>query len=1136
MLTCLRLICVFGLLLLAVSACESDCGPCLETDGDTEGLADGDGLDGDELDGDITSPDGDDEFVEDDNTVEACPQGCWIGEVCIPDGFPNTQNPCQICTPQLSNTAWSDNDGQTCNDGVFCNGADSCAGGTCSVNAGDPCVAGDGVYCNGEETCNEEQNRCDHPGDPCSEDELCIEAAGQCCRPNVVDSDPECDANGDVIAYDSCGYQLLVEDCHDSNGTCTDGICGCKTGWGGENCDCVIFVDREADDGEDGISWDSAFQKLQDGIDAAVAAGSCAVWVKGIADTGLTYEGNFEMHHGLELYGGFAGTETSAGQRDLETYVSILDSQDNGTVIAFIGSPAHEDSGVLDGFTLTGGTDSGMRIENAAPEISNCTFIGNSAAMGGGIHIKNGDPTLTNCLFIDNEAVEGMDGENGASADGPNDAEDGTPGILGGSGGGMYIEDGSSQLFGCRFENNSAGSGGAGVRGGYDPSPPGGGDGGDGGDGGHGGGMLVNGGSPQLFDCLFAGNRAGSGGDGGRSGGSDDGDAGHGGTGAAGGTGGAIHIENASPAFFSCRFEENAAGDGGLGGESYLGRIGGDGGYGGDGGSGGAIFIGVGTPVFIDCLFKDNATGNGSDGGVTHQDRNIGAPGGSGGSGGSGGGIFIGEGTPHLINCRFAGNKSGDGGNGQRAADTTLSHEGTGSGGHGGQGGSGGGLHIGSGESMLIGCLFDANSTGAGGSGSDGGTDQSGTTRGGDGGWGGEAGSGGGIRLNGGTMHMINGTLADNATSAGGAAGMGGTGSTSGSDGIHGSDGMGGGIFSYQTTVSLTNSILWGNEALGSGPQIEDVSSSPTVRYSNVQGGFDGTENLDVDPKFIDDVNGILHLQPDSECIDAGDDAPLPLDFFDLDQDGNTDEQLPVDLDGHTRVVGDTVDMGAYEFEADRCGNYLLEEGEACDDGNNQDGDGCSAGCDCETGSGLAAACAAGSCALILSAYPEMSSGLFWLDPGDAGNPFRTTCDMERWGGGWTLVVNIVGHSGLHAGSADAVGAMDTRSEAAKLSDAMINQLTTEGKWLYECGQSKVAYVTNDGPSWTSLYSNAANWLIDLDLDGIFDCTANRDGFVFSDYDQCGNDADHTNYGGDGVNGCYHHPVGWEQDGALWAR
>ncbi len=119
------------------------------------------------------------------------------------------------------------------------------------------------------------------------------------------------------------------------------------------------------------------------------------------------------------------------------------------------------------------------------------------------------------------------------------------------------------------------------------------------------------------------------------------------------------------------------------------------------------------------------------------------------------------------------------------------------------------------------------------------------------------------------------------------------------------------------SNTTITNSIFWNNG-------IEDTPASSTyVAFSDVQGGWFGlgTMNIDTDPLFADQANGDLHLLPGSPCIDAADGTAVPSDLADLDGDGHTTEQIPVDLDGNTRFVdGDEnlvtiVDMGAFEFQ-----------------------------------------------------------------------------------------------------------------------------------------------------------------------------------------------------------------------------
>jgi parallel beta-helix repeat protein len=109
----------------------------------------------------------------------------------------------------------------------------------------------------------------------------------------------------------------------------------------------------------------------------------------------------------------------------------------------------------------------------------------------------------------------------------------------------------------------------------------------------------------------------------------------------------------------------------------------------------------------------------------------------------------------------------------------------------------------------------------------------------------------------------------------------------------------GGGTYNaVNTTMTATNCIYWGDMP----NEIVNNSSTTIVNYSDVEGGWVGTGNIDADPIFTD-VNG--RLSPGSPCIDAGD---------------NSTVTKAIDLDGNPRIIdGDgngkaTVDMGAYEI------------------------------------------------------------------------------------------------------------------------------------------------------------------------------------------------------------------------------
>ena len=118
--------------------------------------------------------------------------------------------------------------------------------------------------------------------------------------------------------------------------------------------------------------------------------------------------------------------------------------------------------------------------------------------------------------------------------------------------------------------------------------------------------------------------------------------------------------------------------------------------------------------------------------------------------------------------------------------------------------------------------------------------------------------------------------------------------------------------------IRVANSILYNG-----GDEIwTNNASTVQVTYSDVQGGWAGTGNINVDPQFVSPgarsiegewIDGDYRLKAASLAVNAGSNSLLPADLFDLDADSNTSEQLPVDLDGEARVQGTRVDMGAYE-------------------------------------------------------------------------------------------------------------------------------------------------------------------------------------------------------------------------------
>jgi parallel beta-helix repeat protein len=85
-------------------------------------------------------------------------------------------------------------------------------------------------------------------------------------------------------------------------------------------------------------------------------------------------------------------------------------------------------------------------------------------------------------------------------------------------------------------------------------------------------------------------------------------------------------------------------------------------------------------------------------------------------------------------------------------------------------------------------------------------------------------------------------------------------------------DSTGGGVYVLNfggDTPQLLNTTIWGNSASrDSSVSVLDVSTEVEITYSDVEGGWPGTGNIDQDPLFAD---MLFHLSAGSPCIDAGD-------------------------------------------------------------------------------------------------------------------------------------------------------------------------------------------------------------------------------------------------------------------------
>ena len=95
----------------------------------------------------------------------------------------------------------------------------------------------------------------------------------------------------------------------------------------------------------------------------------------------------------------------------------------------------------------------------------------------------------------------------------------------------------------------------------------------------------------------------------------------------------------------------------------------------------------------------------------------------------------------------------------------------------------------------------------------------------------------------------------------------------------------------------LTNCILYYNTA----PNGSNRYGANLNHCCTIPAYFPGDDTITNEPLFVDWLNGNFRLQSNSPCLNAG---------------TNVSGLGATDLDGRPRVVGGTVDVGAYEFQA----------------------------------------------------------------------------------------------------------------------------------------------------------------------------------------------------------------------------
>ncbi len=175
---------------------------------------------------------------------------CSINGQCIKAGTVNPANPCQVCNPLQSTTAFVEQNGLPCDDSDLCTTGDKCQGGVCKGAPMD-CTAKDGACAKG--TCSNgicsaqpKAGLCTD-NDACTLNDVCIDGvckgipkdcsglddtcyigscqAGQCTQQPKLGS---CDDGDPCTTGDSCaggGCKGKPLDCTSLNSACGTGMC-----------------------------------------------------------------------------------------------------------------------------------------------------------------------------------------------------------------------------------------------------------------------------------------------------------------------------------------------------------------------------------------------------------------------------------------------------------------------------------------------------------------------------------------------------------------------------------------------------------------------------------------------------------------------------------------------------------------------------------------------------------------------------------------------------------------------------------------------------------------------------------------------------------------------------------------------
>ncbi len=212
----------------------------------------------------------------------------------------------------------------------------------------------------------------------------------------------------------------------------------------------IIYVSENGKETATGSSWEDATNLLQTAINVASRTGADVYVTAGTykGDTASVYA--FVMGEGVNVYGGFTGTETSPSERNLKLNKSVLTGQNKQHVLCQKTNFTDSTFSVWDGFVIRDGRtrsrddNRGVGVwmkENSA--LINCEITNNtvlySGNCGGGVYIDQAENSrIENCIFHHNYDYGGW--------------------LFGGYGCALYVEKGG-KMINCTIVDNISKSG-----------------------------------------------------------------------------------------------------------------------------------------------------------------------------------------------------------------------------------------------------------------------------------------------------------------------------------------------------------------------------------------------------------------------------------------------------------------------------------------------------------------------------------------------------------------------------------------------------------------------------------------------------------------------------------------------------